>query len=339
MVSGLELTCFVHASQPEGLESSQISDFFDMDFTTLPHKLLQPDEFQRQVLELRTRFVKPQNPDFVFKPSYHKRIPADGFAPYLASVWEQVVDNKDLDLPTQQELLAQFRCDEILQAAFTAFEAEVASYRRPIEAGQIMDGLGKGMNAGRQTALAAFDTAASRYHQGVYQRKRDELMGKMNSSLSPLFVGQLKNLHREILRDFRSGLASSLKGDNYDFGQLVTSAQQASEERFISAAKQIKLSDTDWSYEDGLSQLKDELKAIADTLRSEETKKMVIQIERAIKKQFAPGVEVALNKPSKDMWDKVLKAFTEALTKAESLYLRKAKGQSRSGHEDTGVGC
>lgn len=41
----------------------------------------------------------------------------------------------------------------------------------------------------------------------------------------------------------------------------------------------IKLEDTDWSYEDAHEQLKQDLAAIADVLRAEETRKMVIVIE------------------------------------------------------------
>jgi hypothetical protein len=48
---------------------------------------LQPDHFESQIVELRQRFVDPKNSNFVFKPVYHKRIPADGFAPYLAGIW------------------------------------------------------------------------------------------------------------------------------------------------------------------------------------------------------------------------------------------------------------
>jgi hypothetical protein len=52
--------------------------------------------------------------NYVFKPRYHKRIPADGFPHYASAIWEKIITNRDLDLPTQQELLAQYRCDEIL---------------------------------------------------------------------------------------------------------------------------------------------------------------------------------------------------------------------------------
>jgi hypothetical protein len=65
------------------------------------------------------RFSNPSDPNFVFHPQYHKRIPADGFHVYASGIWEQIMSNKDLDLPTQQELLAQYRCDEIANVSWT----------------------------------------------------------------------------------------------------------------------------------------------------------------------------------------------------------------------------
>jgi Root hair defective 3 GTP-binding protein (RHD3) len=67
---------------------------------------------KRFLIEIN-RFTNPSDPNFVFHPNYHKRIPADGFHVYASGIWEQIMSNKDLDLPTQQELLAQYRCDEI----------------------------------------------------------------------------------------------------------------------------------------------------------------------------------------------------------------------------------
>jgi hypothetical protein len=82
-------------------------------YTGLPHKVLLPEKFNEEVAKLRLRFNDPNNADFVFKPEYHKRIPADGYHIYASNIWDKVLTNKDLDLPTQQELLAQYRCDEI----------------------------------------------------------------------------------------------------------------------------------------------------------------------------------------------------------------------------------
>lgn len=69
--------------------------------------------------------------------------------------------NKDLDLPTQQELLAQFRCDEIAAGAFAEFEAAMVDVRRPVEGGKVVPGLGERMNAARSQALGALAHSAA----------------------------------------------------------------------------------------------------------------------------------------------------------------------------------
>lgn len=74
------------------------------------------------------RFNDPTNADFVFKPEYHKRIPADGYHIYASNIWDKVLTNKDLDLPTQQELLAQYRCDEISNVSLCSLCIESSFY-------------------------------------------------------------------------------------------------------------------------------------------------------------------------------------------------------------------
>lgn len=66
---------------------------------------------------------------------------------------EQVQTNKDLDLPTQQELLAQFRCDEISATALAEFNEQAKSQRRPIESGKVVEALGNMMRSWRSVAL------------------------------------------------------------------------------------------------------------------------------------------------------------------------------------------
>ncbi|KAK0557401.1 Dynamin-like GTPase that mediates homotypic ER fusion [Tilletia horrida] len=314
-------------SKPEGLETSSITDFFDFNFTTLPHKILMPEKFEQEVVSLRSRFDDPKDPNFVFKTEYHKRIPADGLPHYLNSIWDQVMSNKDLDLPTQQELLAQFRCDEIANAAFAGFATEVKAFRRPIEAGTVLESLGADMNTHRSTALTKFDRDASRYHQEVYKRKRIDLLEKLNSTLSPFFLGQLKNLHKAVLAEFKSNVTEKLRGEGNDFAEVVGAERAKAEAVFTAASTAILLADTDWitAVEEEHAQLLDDISHIADECRAEETKKMLTQIERTFKKAIAEPTELALSKPRPDMWDAVLKAFKDALAQAEATYTRRAK--------------
>ncbi|GAA5899382.1 hypothetical protein JCM6882_009104 [Rhodosporidiobolus microsporus] len=323
-------------SKPPGLESCTINDFFDLDFVALPHKLLQPEQFEDSVVKLRTRFKSKQEAgdEFVFKSKYHKRIPADGISAYMGTIWDAVVSNKDLDLPTQQELLAQFRCGEIASQAFLAFEAKVKGFPVAGGAGKVDEGLGKRMREAREEALAAYDADASRYHPAVYTRQRLELLSKLHATLSPLFLSHLKNLHKSVLRQFRLEVESALQSEGYDFAVVVKTARDKAEKVFEEGAKGVLLEESGWSKEEQEGALKEDIEAVAELLRKEETRKMVAVIERNIKRQMADTVELALNKPSDDMWDKVLSAFKAALAKAEEAYVKKATSFN-SGADET----
>ncbi|KIK63215.1 hypothetical protein GYMLUDRAFT_242260 [Collybiopsis luxurians FD-317 M1] len=316
-------------SKPAELQDRQLSDYFDLTFTALPHKVLAADQFEKETRNLRERFVDKENPGFVFKPLYHKRIPADGVAFYMENIWEQVQNNKDLDLPTQQELLAQFRCDEISAVALTEFNEQAKPQKRPIEAGKVVEGLGSMMRSWRKTALERYDRDASRYHQGVYKRKRADLIASLDATLSPLFLGQLKNLHKACLGAFKKDILDGLKGEEYNFADVVSKAQGKCESKFTEGAKESVVDDSEegkaeWNWEEELLLLKEEVRSVADQCRKDETKKMVNAIERNFKKQISEPVELALNKGSPSMWDSILRAFRETLDKAESAYLTKA---------------
>ncbi|KAF9529256.1 protein SEY1 [Crepidotus variabilis] len=312
-------------SKPEELKDRKLSDYFDLAFTTLPHKILVPEKFEEEVKQLRGRFVDKANPNYVFKPAYHKRIPADGVSFYMEGIWEQVQTNKDLDLPTQQELLAQFRCDEISAVALAEFNEQAKSQKRPVESGKVVEGLGALMKNWKTEALSRYDRDASRYHKGVYARKRSDLLATIDSTLSPLFFGQLKNLHKACLVTFKQSLQNGLKGDNYSFADVVLQARTHCETTFSTGAQEALLGDNDWTWEDELSLLQEEIGHVADQCRKDETKKMVNQIERNVKKMLAEPVELSLNQPKKTMWDDILKTFGEVLGKAEAAYLSKAK--------------
>lgn len=84
---------------------------------------------------------------------------------------------------------------------------------------------------------ANFDVAASRYHAGVYQRKRQALLDNLHASVSPLFLGQLKNAHKAATAKFIADVAASLKAPTYDFAEVVTRATKDARDGFLETAK------------------------------------------------------------------------------------------------------
>lgn len=133
-----------------------------------------------------------------------------------------------------------------------------------------------------QFCLVRYDRDASRYHQGVYQRKRADLLGVIDSNLSPMFLGQLKNLHKSCLVTFKKDMTEGMRIEGYNFADVVSSSKSKCEKRFIEGASEAKLDDVDWTWEDDLEHLRDDMKAVSDQCRSDETKKMVNLIEVSV---------------------------------------------------------
>jgi len=129
--------------------------------------------------------------------------------------------------------------------------------------------------------VARYDREASRYHQGVYKRKRADLIGTLDSTLSPLFLGQLKNLHKVALVSFKATTVAGLKVEGYNFADVVGKARADAEARFSDGAKEAVVTEGDasWQWEEELRLLRDEVQSVADQLRKDETKNMFSTIE------------------------------------------------------------
>ncbi|KAG0309687.1 Dynamin-like GTPase that mediates homotypic ER fusion [Dissophora globulifera] len=312
-------------SKPEGLEDCKITDYFDFMFTTLSHKLLQPEKFDSDVEQLRLRFTNSADPNYVFQPQYSKRVPADGLHIYAGSIWDKIMTNKDLDLPTQQELLAQYRCDEIANSAFAIFQEKIKEFRQPVESGNIVEDLGPKMKNIREVAIKTFDKDASRYHAEVYKRKRSEMLSKANHMLEAYFLGQLKNLHKKAVGLFSTNLQQALRADNAEFSSAVTSAKTEALDYFLLGAKAITLDETEWSYEEEQYQLEQDLKDFATTQREKELNKMLANLEKHLRKELDEPVGLALNNPGPGMWARVITIYQRTVEEAEHLLQKKAR--------------
>ncbi|KAK0651183.1 protein SEY1 [Cercophora newfieldiana] len=349
-------------SKPQGLENSKIDDYFDFAFATLPHKILQPEKFLTEVENLGARFTaghrSNKDQEFaggVFLPEYHRRIPADGLSVYAEGVWDQIVNNKDLDLPTQQELLAQFRCDEISREVLVAFDIVIA----PLEEQQaeatrlgkatVLPDLGATGASAREKCVKAFETQASRYHKGVYTVKRGELESKIDSRLKALYQAQLSAAHKAGVTAFSDAVTGSVKagqkaGGSYEFAEIVEKQKKKTLEVFKKEAQSLAIPGVQWSnFKPQYRLFEKELDEVSSRLRKEEMRRLAIRVERWVKSRLGDAIGLEFNKlgsgrggtgapedgekppTEKDLWDRIWNVFTGIVSEAETRFTDRAK--------------
>ena len=358
-------------SKPQGLENSRIEDYFDFGFAALPHKILQGDKFVEEVHKLGARFVQGRKPTSgadaeldggLFLPEYHRRIPADGLSIYAEGIWDQIVENKDLDLPTQQELLAQFRCDEISREVLVGFDLVVT----PIEEQQaegvrsgnpkVIANLGSSGREARAKCLKAFDIQAGRYHKGVFQRKKSELETKIDTRLKAAYQEQLTAAHKSGIAAFSDTVSGKVKagqkaGGQYEFAEIVGTETKKTLEVFKTEAQSLAIEGVPWTnFKPQYVLFDKELREVSSKLRKEEMRRLATRVERWVKSRLGDAVGLEFNKlgsgrggsgapetgnppPEKDLWDRIWNVFTEIVKEAEGRFIERAKSFDASDDE------
>lgn len=340
-------------NKPPGLEDSRIEDFFDFAFAALPHKVLQPERFVSEILQLGTRFqigvrrdqsaVRPDD-EPIFLSEYSRRIPADGFSIYAEQVWEQIVSNKDLDLPTQQELMAQFRCDEIARVSLLAFDETIVPFELQ-QAANIRDGkpaiigdLGAAMRVARDQTLHSFKSEASRYHKAVYGRKYTELEAGVDARLKILFHNQLAAAIRAGTNAFSEAVTLAIKmcqkAGNYDFAQIVTEQSRKAQIHFEKEAQAVVVEGASFSdFAQDTALFQKELSEVSARLRRDEMRRLTTRTERWVRSrlQESVGMEFAhLNQAPNELWDRVWSIFVETVDEASQRFVLRAQSLDAS---------
>lgn len=361
-------------SKPEGLEQSRIEDYFDFGFAALPHKILQGEKFESEVALLGARFTTghrvgkgddgvAETEGGILLPEYHRRIPADGLSVYTEGIWDQIVNNKDLDLPTQQELLAQFRCDEISREVLVAFDQLLT----PLEEQQaqasklgkaiVLPDLGTTASQAREKCFRAFEVQASRYHKGVYTRKKQELEGNVDGRLKTLFQGQIAAAHKAGVAAFSEAVANKVKagqkaGGAYEFAEIVTNEKKKTTEIFKAEVDSLAIEGVEWTNFVSQNQLFEaELDEVSSKLRKDEIRRLATRVERWVKSRLGDAVGLEFNKlgsgrggsgapeegqkppTEKDLWDRIWKVFTGIVSEAETRFADRAKSFDASDAE------
>jgi len=186
--------------KPKCFEDTGADDFFEFHTIGLPSFFASLEDFRKGVQDLRRKWLTSLRP-----AQYSRRVPADGFAHYCKSVWDTIVHESQLNIPSQKEMLATYRCEEIKSALLVETQPKITAKVNQAHHGPVPDLQGWGNNLIQQV-VAAYEEPASRYQETVYLKKRSELINALCDELQQVVEAHLMHIKTSIAKDFSKQL-------------------------------------------------------------------------------------------------------------------------------------
>ncbi|EAL44464.2 GTP-binding protein putative [Entamoeba histolytica] len=182
---------------PEEFINSPINRFFDFQFTSLPHYEHFYENFVEEVNLMKKKF-DPKNKDTYFLPQYNKEIPADGLSCFCEQIWETIKDNKDLDLPSQREMLSRYRCTEISNQIYKEFNDSIKGEMKILKKGNIIEDFKKVFTKQIDAALERYKEVTERYMETIVEEIEEQLKKQLCGLVESLFERQAELMEKAI---------------------------------------------------------------------------------------------------------------------------------------------
>ncbi|WPK26562.1 hypothetical protein PUMCH_003920 [Australozyma saopauloensis] len=316
-------------NKPAELAQLRFEDFFDLAFHTLSHKIFQNDAFVSDVKLLGDRFVDTKNLDYLFKPNYCHNIPIEGWTMYAESCWEQIDSNKDLDLPTQQIMVARIKCEELASASFTEFEQTYAIlYSEAQKASESQVPLnyvhiGQALVAAHLGALSDYDIGASKYNQDVYTHRRELLSEKVLAKLQNIVLLYAELLTASTVSEFEAALTKRTKSIT------LVDAIEAAKKSFVADYKRdLELLSVEGQIptDSYTERLQAELQKIEGEQKIAEVNALVNKYLRKLQTSLNSAVQSEISKASEETWDNIKERY-ENLQKTLLSKVRNSDGK------------
>jgi hypothetical protein len=181
---------------------------------TLPHKYYFEEKFLEEVSEMRKRLSPNSNIYLFDHVAKEKIVPIDGLSIYSRQIWSDIISNKDLNIPSQKEMLANYRCNEIKDMALQQCEIDLESFQMD-SAAKILDNFKERSEKITKQVLSNYDETAKNYIKHVYEEIRRHLLLQLSQKMYVCFDNQAKKFILIFQKNMRHELEKDLKNSNF----------------------------------------------------------------------------------------------------------------------------
>ena len=296
-----------------------VFDCFEFDFHTISVKDFKPEEFVRDIQVLKDKFSNKERNDYLFRYK-NTDIPVDGISVYFSEIWNIIHSDKDLNIPSQKEMLANLRCSELKLEALKKFSEEASVLTSQAGKSLIPD-LGHSFNSYFDLALASYDEHASAYFEPTYKKVREELSQALFDQAREIFSQQMRFIVSVSIQKTREGFIhyfpKSTSVDNFQHLASKIHSEVKSEFNFLSNAS--LLPGSSWS----IQEYEQEFETFFNEKQNDEKEKQENLLEKEVSKAFDVKFNNEISKildqaSEQDIWPRLRSVQVDTLQQLES---------------------
>ncbi|CAG9327606.1 SEY1_2 [Blepharisma stoltei] len=313
--------------KPESYILLSVFDCFDFEFKTVSVKDFKPEEFKADIDDLRDRFHNEERMDYLFRYK-DTDIPLDGIPLYFQEIWTVIGNDKDLNIPSQKEMLANLRCNEIKFEALRLFTTAIEPTAKLIGRCTVPD-FSTIFSEKIKEALAEYDKNGSAYYETIYLSIKNELNQLLLDQIKDLFHSQMRCVVTESTKYFKDTLESKInKGQAIEnFSATISEVEQLTLSLFAVNAQASIIENSGWEtaeYEAELMKWIEEKKSVEKEKQLELLQK---EVKSALSGKFSFNANKILENPFDDnMWSKLKEFQASTMQELESRYTNVLKG-------------
>ena len=297
--------------KPEHFANSDVSEFFDVGYFSLPHYLHENEVFVKECKGLRAALISSTDDE----STHESKVPSTALPTSMREIWKAVQENRDLDLPAHAIMVATVRCEEIATMCADAVEASDAigmlCERANTPNASECTTLGQEIEAIAKTGFDVYDAETAFFDKNVRDMKRRELAGKLTTVFKPTLEAHFTNVSKKLLtkvrRELDAGFESGFeKKSTKKFSQMALSLREDSINEWNEhVANSTPTENIDgWNFEivkDLTRLFHKDLEETVDHEKTEKSALMARNVERTFSRQVSTSILGAVDEFSREI--------------------------------------
>ncbi|KAI4354150.1 hypothetical protein L6164_003043 [Bauhinia variegata] len=302
--------------KPQGKDDIQLSDFFKVEVKFLPNYEYKFKQFKVEVEKLKMRFINSTAPSGLVGD---QKDPASEFSTTAQIVWEDIMENKSLNLPNLQVMLATHRCDMIKDDKYKSFEKNKMWCKLYQRKDGFNPDFGKIVNSILNNCLSEYDSETAYFHEATRNRKREELKEKLLNCVKPVYLHNVRNLRLQCLRKFVEAFDRTSTDEENTFARIADGCMKDCLHEFNQRCEAVKIELANWDTSAENANLEFDMKLHINAKGGEKVDLMIRQIyERDLKLKLLDHMSYLLCEETDPNWHKVRQHHKSVTTKTIS---------------------